>query len=305
MLAQSLRQQGLSAIRAICRFGESRREHQIAGTAERYIFSTEFYRAVRSDVGKCLQWIARNEGVKYIKDVTPAMVQRYVNHKIQSGEWKSAWTIKNFSSSMAKLAHGVKSRFGYERQYRPENGFDIPMDLQQRSLGTQVQIKPYGDVASQRVVDWVSARNEIAGKALETARCVGLRVNELVNLRVSDLRPEANSVIIRPGAEGGAKNGRGRIAEALPKGYVAELQRWAEARGANGEDRVFPRSARTIERWEMRARKELAIRPRDGRGVHGLRGNYYNNSIKAGWSKDKLNASMGHGRDVPNYRRRY
>src|SRR5690625_5012049 len=187
MLAQSLRQQGLSAIRAICRFGESRREHQIAGTAERYIFSTEFYRAVRSDVGKCLQWIARNEGVKYIKDVTPAMVQRYVNHKIQSGEWKSAWTIKNFSSSMAKLAHGVKSRFGYERQYRPENGFDTPKDLQQRSLGTQVQIKPYGDVASQRVVDWVSARNEIAGKALETARCVGLRVNELVNLRVSDL----------------------------------------------------------------------------------------------------------------------
>lgn len=304
-LARSLRLQGLDALRSVVRFNESRREHQQAGTADRYIFSCEFYRAVRSDVGNCLNWIAKNYGVRYIKHVTPQMVQKYVDHRIQSGEWRSAWTVKNFSSSMGKLAHAVKSRYGLERHFRPENGFVIPNELQQRKLGTQIQIKPYGDVAAKKVVDWVSARNEIVGKALETSRSAGLRVGELAKIRVSDLRPESNTLIIRDGAPGGAKNGRGRIVEALPPGFVRHLKEWAESRGAKGDDRIFPRSERTIERWEKDARDALGIRSRDGRGVHGLRGNYYNNAIKAGWNRDDLNRSMGHGRDVPNYRRQY
>lgn len=304
-MARSLRQQGISAIRNIVRFGESRREHQIAGTADRYIFSHDLYRSVRSDVAGAMQWISKNYGVRMIRDVTPEMVQRYVDHRIKSGEWKSAWTVKNFSSSMGKLAHAVKSMYGYDRQYRPDEGFRIPEHLQRRELGSQVQIKPYGDVAAKKVVDWVSARNEIVGKALETSRSAGLRVGELAKIRVSDLRPESNTLIIRDGAAGGAKNGRGRIVNALPPGFVRHLKEWAESRGASGEDRVFPRSERTIERWEKYARDALGIRSRDGRGVHGLRGNYYNNAIRAGWNRDDLNRSMGHGRDVPNYRRKY
>ncbi|HHW11266.1 MAG TPA: site-specific integrase [Firmicutes bacterium] len=304
-MGKSLLKQATAAIRSIQRFGWSLHDLKKLGDSERWITSKRTARNTMYNIKGCVRWIQQEYGLSWIKDIRPSHVQAYIDDKVKTGQWTSAYQIKRFITDVKRLGYGIKQQYGYTRCLVPSQGFSLPDQLRERRIADRKQTVPYSEKKALAVIALVkknhtSDRYGVVWRGLECVNLVGLRVSELTHIQVRDLLPSQNAIHIR-GKAVHAKGGKIRTAIAFtaPADYIAGLKAWCLERGLRPTDRVFPRSTRTFERWERRARRAIEKHMRQpGQSIHGLRGSYYNSARQAGIPDQDIARSMGHEREA-------
>lgn len=318
---RSLKSQVDHALHAVCRFGESRYEHKLAGTAGQFIFSHQSLETHRGALHPLVQFCRDQFGLRKIVDLKPAMVRAYMDHKRAEG--CSVKTLEGIRTALQKLERGVQVAYGVsERRFFPR---DYKLEAFRPEDTTKIRL--HTPEKAQEMVAW--ARENIHAKAafgLSIAKEMGLRSGEIAALRCCSVRlngltpkdlKELNETGLRErdraeyakigrgpcvylhGSLDGAKNGRHRVVS-IPAHLVPAFRQAIQGR-ENSQERLLDVSQRTVQSWENKARTATGS---TGKGVHGLRRAYVVQTIRAGLARGipfeelvrRLSLELGHSR---------
>lgn len=160
----SIRYQIEKRLKSQCRFGESRYEAKQAHVAYKYIYSFNTLKTYIKQLNYMVDW-AKANGIK-INSIDDMMFHgdEWLQWSLEQGN--SAWTVATKRAALCKLGQVPYSFF--ETKIPPKRRQDI-----KRSRDMSKSLKHFSESKNYEQVTF--------------CRCTGLRLNELKNIRGSDL----------------------------------------------------------------------------------------------------------------------
>lgn len=160
----SIRYQIEKELKSMCRFGESRYEAKKYHTAYKYIYSFNTMKTYIKQLNYMVNW-AKDNGIK-LKSIDDIREHgdEWLQWSVEQGQ--SPWTVSTKRSALCKLCQVPYSYF--KTKIPPKRRQDI-----KRSRNMEKSLKHFSE---QRNIEQVTF-----------CRCTGLRLNELRNIKGSDL----------------------------------------------------------------------------------------------------------------------
>lgn len=290
MAHTSLRSQIRLSLAALNRFGQSRHQHKIKGTAHLFIFHHPTYIAYTKNCWAVLSHVQRRHGVNMLTKIRPWMISEELQRRVQAGQ--SAWTIKAYRAALTKLERGIKVFYVYNVRLVSRAMAMPPRQVKLR--------RGRGAFTPEQVKAIIAAAYLTCKKAapvLDLIAHLGLRISEALKLRARDLRED--TLVVYKG-----KGGKRREVP-IPEDAAELVNRLFSS--ISGMDLVFPGITQRQVRSCL-AKACTATGVNDSK-VHNLRHSYavrqYRLRIRSGFSdkaaRKDVSLKLGHNRRSVTY----
>lgn len=201
MARTSLKNQFKHAILTNSKLGDSKRADRLNGVnVDEYVYSKQTLNALIDRTNHLSKYVKENfPDVKYIKDITPAMFSQYFES--QNG-WnhRTRYEILHHFKKIEKI---VSDRYSFDCHFT--SWINVKKDGSTDEYN-KVRNRRMTDDDYQKILNSFSNSQSNGAIAMEIARRVGLRVNEIAHLKRECINIKKGIVEIREGA----KNGRYR-----------------------------------------------------------------------------------------------
>ena len=178
----SLSYQITSAVDSCTTSGESKRDYKQkhGGDTDWHVFGFE-YKNELCQTGKDLgRFLHENyPDLKYIRDTTPEMVQKFVDHKSETCNNK---TLEKIYSNLHKLDKII------EHKYKDSIGTRYVSVPESKTGKEDIKTKIIGDADYKRLLESVG-EDSPAGRSLKLSHSCGLRLEETVCVKMDRFEP--------------------------------------------------------------------------------------------------------------------
>lgn len=279
----SITRQIVLCFQALERFGESRHQAKLAGTARKWISSRGTEKTYLPQSVRFGRWVKREFGVRRVVELRPWMGVEYLLHLVEEG--KSASTVKTTASALRKLSHGIEAYFRRRVEVLPDE-----IETPSRSLDDRLRAHIYSEKEAEMILAQLSGE---AAQVVQVQILTGLRISEALSLRPCMVDLAAGSVTVK------GKGGRLRTVLLDRPGAVEFFERLLE--GVPEDQKLFRVSARTVQARVHAACQHLGI---ICGGTHGFRRLYafsvLRDLLSAGLderaAKGEVSRRLGHNR---------
>lgn len=272
------------------------------------IHSLKYYENVLHTSNQFLRWAKENGyGAKFIENYNYTEAGRkYFEERIEKG-------IKDLNTEaghLRKLEDAIEKRLSKKISIVPEDfnkmlkeaGYATTKD---QKLKQRVGVKLYSKEELKTLIETVSTQKihgDTKSNAFELQSKLGLRIKEIVCLKVGNIDFDLGKVHIWFGAKGGRKRW-----VPIPEEYKEKLRTLVNGKEANenvielGKSKIKSKIRMLQKSWEKACKKNMI----EEHKTHNLRVFYANNRIdelieKEGYEKEEalliLTQEMGHGR---------
>lgn len=157
-----------------------KREFKKNGTSIKYIFSQRTAENVAEKSKNFAKFLKENYNIKMVRDITPQMCIEYLNTK----EGCSKKTVSAYKNMLEKLSYACSQRFKTEIFYTDEVRFYNVADTYKTNSS-----RVYSDKQIEQICNYNGCRQ----KEIQTMSFLGLRVSELISLKVGDINLTSHS----------------------------------------------------------------------------------------------------------------
>ncbi len=240
-------------------YGQSKHEAKIEHNGE-YLDGIYSHKTMKTYMNLCCtfaKWAKAEHGVKKLVDLKPEITEKYFE-KLKA-EGKSPWTLQTVRSALRKLETGVKVRFQRTVEIVPKN-----LTLPIRERKARKNRGAYSREDADRIIGAVRKDNYQMGLLLETQDTMGLRIHEVVKIRVRDIDFRQGMLAVK------GKGGRVRQLP-VPPNILKKFRAVMERQNLPANRRIFSERIRKVERHVKTVCQRLGIAEK---GTHGFRHHY-------------------------------
>lgn len=281
-------------LQAVFTPGASRHAGKQDGTAPQHIYSIGAMKTYLSCNVVFARWVRAEFNEKFIGQVTPEMVDRFVR-SLHDRDLSHA-TINKYVAAMAKLDAGLRA-VGWRAKAAPPL---VSAELYGRHADARPA--PFSAAEAERIIEHLrrTCPDRRLALAAEAAWRGGLRISEVAGLRLSEISPTGSTLKLDGHS---TKGGRPRVVplDAEAKPFFQALRGMAERHGRDYVFRDYKGLPRELQRWLRRACRALGIghsRVYDFRAAYANQ--LYERLIMAGASdqqaRREVAQALGHGR---------